>query len=406
LTALVAKVSVSNQNVKVAEAEFSQARALVRAARAQQFPTVTGTVQATESHASSAHATTGVAAGHRADYLLELDASYEADVWGRIRNAVRSSVATAQASAADLETVRLSMQAEVAADYFALRASDAKARLLTATVAADEKALDITQARRESGVASGADVAQAETTLEATRAQAIDVGVTRAELEHAIAVLVGEMPSTFSMPPREATLIPPAIPSGVPSALLERRSDIAGAERRVAAANADIGYARAAFFPALTLGLTAGFEGSSIGQWLSLPARVWSLGPALAQTLVDGGARKAAVVEREAIYDQTVATYRQTVLTAFQEVEDSLSSLRVLDQESRQQTLAVQAAQRSLDLAFDQYRSGVASYLQVTTAQDALLTNQRAVVQIAGRQLAASVQLVKALGGGWSRPQA
>jgi NodT family efflux transporter outer membrane factor (OMF) lipoprotein len=338
-------------------------------------------------------------------------------VWGKVRNSVASSVATYQATAADLETMRLSMRAELAANYFQARSIDAEARLLDETVAGYERGVSLTDARHQAGIVSGIDVAQARTQLETARAQRIDLGVERAQLEHAIAVLIGEPPANFRLttvttPAANGTLAanatlapPPDIPVGIPSTLLERRPDVAAAERRMRAANANIGVAKAAYFPSITLAGSAGFESVSLAKWFSWPSALWSIGAAVSQTVFDGGARRAEVRRNEAAYDQTVATYRQTVLTAFQDVEDNVSTLRILAEEARQQEVAVKAAQRSVDLAMAQYRGGMTSYLDVITAQNALFTNQRTELTILSQRMTASVQLVKALGGGWDRAQ-
>lgn len=339
------------------------------------------------------------------DYSLPFDASWEPDLWGRIRNTVSASAFEAQATAADLENIRLSVQAELAFDYYQLRAFDAQKQLLDSTVAAFRQALELTQVRYQTGIASDEDVSQAETQLKTTQAQATDLGIARAQLEHAIAVLTGKPASTFSISGEPLKATPPAIPFGLPSQLLERRPDIAAAERRVAEANAQIGVTKAAFFPALTLGGSAGFESTSFLNWLTWPARFWSAGPALAQTLFDKGRRKAVTEQAVAIYDATAANYRLTVLTAFQEVEDNLAALRVLSRELEQQNDAVASAQRTLSLATERYKSGIDSYLNVITAQTTLLTNQRTAVNLQMQQMTASVLLVKALGGGWNASQ-
>jgi NodT family efflux transporter outer membrane factor (OMF) lipoprotein len=302
--------------------------------------------------------------------------------------------------------VRLSLRAELAADYFDLRALDSERTLFDSTVAEFEQALKLTQARHDAGIATGIDVAQAQTQLESTRATATDLAVQRAQLEHAIAVLVGEAAPRFSLPSAALADNLPAVPAGLPSQLLERRPDVAAAERRAAAANATIGAARSAFFPTLMLNASAGVESTSLATWLSWPSRFWSLGPALAQTLFDGGARRAALAGSEAAYDAAVANYRESVLAAFQEVEDNLAALNVLRDEAQQQAAAVTAAQRSLTLSLDQYKGGVTPYLQVITAQNALLSSQQVALDIQHRRLVATVQLVKALGGGWSAPKA
>jgi NodT family efflux transporter outer membrane factor (OMF) lipoprotein len=334
-----------------------------------------------------------------------VDFSYEADVWGRVRRGVEGSVAGAQASSADVETALLSITAELALDYVELRGLDTQASLLDETVAAYGRALELTRARFAQGVASGVDVAQAETQLDAARVQATDLQVARAQLEHAIASLTGAPPAALTIDRSAAVLVPPVIPVGLPSRLLERRPDIAAAERRVASANAAIGAARAAFFPALLLSGGGGVESSTVASLLSLPSRFWSLGPSLIETVVDGGRRRAIADQAIAAHDESVAAYRQSVLTAFQEVEDNLVALRVLADEARQAAGTVDSASRSLDLANQQFAAGVASYLPVITAQTAVLSARLTAVDIQTRQLASSVLLVKALGGGWSTAQ-
>ena len=332
---------------------------------------------------------------------MPFDASWEPDFWGRIRNTVKANSLEAQATLADLENVRLTVQAEVAVDYFELRVLDAQKQLLDATVLAYQESLKLTQAQYDSGLASGQDIEQAETQLEITHAQATDLGIQRAQLEHAIAMLLGQPASSFSITTNPLTANPIAIPFGVPSQLLERRPDVAAAERRVAEANAQIGVARAAYFPTITLSGSAGYQSTSVGNLFSGPSLVWSVGATMAQTLFDAGLRKAVTEQAWAIYQGTVANYRQTVLTAFQEVEDNLSTLRILSQELQQQNAAVESSQRYLTLANARYQSGLDSYLNVITAQTTLLSNQRTAMNLQMQQMTASVQLIKALGGGW-----
>ncbi len=401
LNALEQQIDISNQNVRLAEAQFREARALVQAARAGYFPTLSGTVSTSRSGPSSGSGNR-IATGPVTDHTLSLDASWEADVWGRIRRTVEASAANAQASAADLESARLSAQADLAQDYFLLRVTDAQQQLLNDTVAAYERSLQLTKNQYAAGVAAKADVVQAETQLKTTQAQAIDIGVQRAQLEHAIALLVGKPASTFSITPERLTATAPSIPVGMPSQLLERRPDIAAAERQVAAANAQIGIAESAYFPSLTLSASGGFESASFAHWLSAPSLFWSVGPALAATLFDGGLRQAQTEQARAAYDAAVAGYRQTVLTAFQQVEDNLAALRILKQEARVQDQAVKAARESVTLTTNQYKAGTVSYLNVVTVQAAALSNERTAMNIVGQQLAASVLLIKALGGGWN----
>jgi NodT family efflux transporter outer membrane factor (OMF) lipoprotein len=390
LNELEQQVDVSNQSLALAAANYRVARALVAEARAQLFPTVTTSPTATRMSPPTTN-----------QFTLPFDASWEADLWGRIRNSMKASADEAQATAADLENTRLLIHAEVATDYFALRAQDSQKQILDETVIAFRKALDLTKVRHQGGIASDEDVAQAETQLEMTIAQDTDLGILRAQLEHAIAALVGRPASSFSIPTGPLRPKPPAVPLGLPSQLLERRPDIAAAERRVAEANAQIGVAKAAFFPTLTLSGEAGFASTAIGSLLSLPSRIWQFGASLAQTLFDGGKRQAAVEQAMASYDGTVASYRQAVLTAFQEVEDELASLRILSQERGQQDAAVASAQTALARAEDRYKFGVDSYLNVISAQSTLLSNQRTAMNIRLQQMTASVLLIKALGGGW-----
>jgi NodT family efflux transporter outer membrane factor (OMF) lipoprotein len=403
LSALEAQVDISNQNLQLAEAQFRQARALVQEARAGYFPTATAGTSVTRSLSSTTFSgRSNPIAAPITDYLLSLDVSWEIDVWGRVRRTVEANQANAQASAADLAATRLSAQAELAQDYFQLRALDAQQRLLEDTVVAYAKSLQLTQNRYAGGVASKAEVVQAETQLKTTQAQAIDVGVQRAQLEHAIALLVGKPASIFSIPAAPLTAVPPAIPVGVPSALLERRPDVAAAERLVAAANAQIGVAESAFFPSLTLSASGGYESSQLSKWLTLPSRFWAVGPALAETLFEGGLRQAQTEQARAAYDANVASYRQTVLTGFQEVEDNLAALRILEREARVQEEAVQAARQSVALTTNQYKGGIVSYLDVIVVQAAALSNEISAANILGRRMVASVALIKALGGGWN----
>jgi NodT family efflux transporter outer membrane factor (OMF) lipoprotein len=403
LNALEDQINISNQTLKAAQAQFEQARAIVRINRAAQYPTVAAGVSATRNHLSSNRPNGRLSpTNNYTDLQLPVDASYEADVWGRVRRTVEAARANAQASAADLESVSLSLHAELATDYFQLRSLDSEEQLLNSTAAAYEKALELTQNRYRGGVVSQVDVAQAETQLETTRAQAIDLGVQRAQLEHAIAVLMGQTASTFSLAPLPLASAPPVVPVGMPSDLLERRPDIAGNERRMAVANAQIGIAKAAYFPTITLSATGGFEGTSITNWLNGPGGFVTAGASALETIFDAGRRRAVSDEARAAYDQSVANYRQTVLGAFQEVEDSLAALRLLEDEGKTQNVAVEAAQRSLALSTSRYKGGVATYLEVITAQSFALNDQRLAVQVTGRRMTACVSLIKALGGGWT----
>ena len=401
LNALEEQVSEANQNVKVAEARFRQARALIGFFRAGLFPTVSAGLSANSLRGSTNTQTPSSGASTR-DFLLTGDVSYELDLWGRIRRSVTAAREEAQATAADLETAKLSLQAELAFNYFELRSADAQQRLLNDTVKAFEEALQLTTNRFEGGVAAKSDVAQARTQLETTQVQATDIGVQRAQFEHAIAILIGKPPAAFSLPPAPLDLQPPDVPVGLPSELLERRPDIAAAERRVAEANEQIGIAKAAFFPTITLNALLGFESSSIHNWMGWQSFLWAVGSSLAQTIFDGGRRRATSEAALANYDATVASYRQATLDAFQQVEDNLAALRILEQEAEQQQRAVASARESLQLFTNRYKGGVDTYLQVITAQTAALANERNHVDILRRRMDASVLLVKALGGGWN----
>jgi NodT family efflux transporter outer membrane factor (OMF) lipoprotein len=411
LNALEEKVNVSNQNIAAAAANFFAARALVKEARSQLFPRVTTnpaiTVQRPSATLSSGKAggSTPSSTSTVTDYTLPFDATWQPDLFGRIRNTIRSAAYGAQASAADLENTRLTVQADVAVDYFQLRGQDALKQLLDSTVVAFQQSLDLTRARYETGIDSDEAVAQAETQLEATQAQDAALGVQRAQFEHAIAMLTGQPASTFSIPIEPLKSSPPAIPIGVPSQLLERRPDIAAAERLVAQANAQIGIARAAYFPTVTLSAAAGLESTLIASWFTWPSRFFSVGPAAAETIFDAGLRRATVEQFRAQYDETVANYRQTVLTAFQQVEDNLASLRILSVEIQYQDTAVKSAEKTLAIAQDRYKLGIDPYLNVLTAQTALLSNQETAVNLRIQQMTASGGLIEALGGGWNASQ-
>jgi len=410
LNALEAQVNASNQTVAAAFANFLAARAIVKQSRSQLFPTVTTSPSVTRSRqpvlrnrnrSSSSSSARSSSASTITEYSLPFDASWELDFWGRVRNTVSANSREAEATFADLENTRLSMHAEVAADYFQLRALDAQKQLLDAAVVAYAESLKLTQVRHETGIASDQDVAQAETQLNVTRAQSTDLGIQRAQLEHAIAVLIGRPASTFSVAINPWTANAMAVPFGIPSQLLERRPDIAASERRVASANAQIGVARAAYFPTITLSGSVGYQSTSLGNLVSPGNLAWSVGATLAQTLFDAGRRRAVTEQAWATYLGTVANYRQTVLTSFQEVEDNLSALRLLSQEVQEQDAAVNSSQRYLTLANDRYRLGIDSYLNVITAQTTLLNNQRTAVNLRQEQMTATVQLIKSLGGGW-----
>ncbi len=394
LDALELQVNVSNQNLKAAEAQYQQARGALRYNRADYYPTVTAGLSGPNSIFN------GVSYN---DFVLPFTFSYQADVWGRVRKTVESYREQAQASAADLATVNLSMHADLAIDYFQARSLDAEEQLLNSTVKQYEQALELNQSRFDGGIASEVEVEQAKTQLQTTRAAAIDVGVLRAQYEHAVAILVGKPPAEFSLPPLPLNAPPPRIPVGVPSDLLERRPDIAAAERRVAAANAQIGVAKSAYYPLVNLTGSGGFESSTITTLLTGPSGLWSVGLSALGTVFDGGRRHALNDQARAAYDFQVASYRENVLTGFQQVEDNLAAVRILENEAKVQDEAVVAAQRSLDLSITRYKGGVTSYLEVTTAQTAALANEVTQVNILGRRMASTVLLIQALGGGWDR---
>jgi NodT family efflux transporter outer membrane factor (OMF) lipoprotein len=403
LNALEEQVNVSNQNIAAAAANFLSARALVKQARSRYFPTVTTGPSITNERQPvfGGFSVNPSQIGSFTDYSLPFDASWQPDFWGRVRNTVHANTYGAQASAADVQNVRLTAQAEVAVDYYEIRAQDALKQLFDATVLAYKDSLDLTQLQFNAGIASDEAVAQAETQLEATQAEDTNLGILRAQIEHAIALLVGQSASAFSLAQVPIEAHPVAIPFGVPSQLLERRPDIAAAERFVAQANAQIGVATAAYYPNVTLSAAGGFSATSITSWFTWPSRFWSVGPSLAETLFDAGLRRATVQQFQATYDQTVANYRQTVLTAFQQVEDNLSTLRILSQEIQQQDTAVASAQRNLQVANDRYRAGIDPYLNVISAQTILLGNQQTAVNLRREQMTTGVQLIEALGGGW-----
>lgn len=403
LNKLEARVTVSNQTIVKAVASLQQARAVVGQARSAYYPTIQAGIEPDRMRTSKTIVGRAGLAGKTVwDNTAGVTASWEPDLFGKVSHAVDSAKAREQATGADLAAVQLSMHAELAVDYFDLRGVDTQTDLLRQTVVAFQAALDIATQRFDAGAASDSDVALAQTQVETARAQLIDLGVMRAQLEHAIATLVGESASTFSLPANASQLAPPDIPAGVPSQLLERRPDVAAAERLVAASNADVGSATAAFFPDLMLSLAGGLESGGFSQWANAPSRFWAVGLPLVGTLFDGGLRKQKLNAAKAIYDSSVADYRQVVLTSFQEVEDNLAALRVLADESGAQQLAVKAAQHELDLALQLYQGGAVGYLEVVTAQSAALTNERTAIDIARRRLEASVLLVKALGGLWA----
>jgi NodT family efflux transporter outer membrane factor (OMF) lipoprotein len=397
------ELTAANQTLIIADAHFRQARAMIGYQRAAEFPTISTGVDTTSLKESgeqpyfSIHHPTPTG-----EMVLPFDLSYEIDVWGQVHRQVSAAREEAQASAADLETVDLSLHAELAMDYIELRSADAQQKLLDNTVKAYTDALRVTQDRLTGGFAPASDVAQAETQLDTTKVQDTDIGVMRAQYEHAIAVLIGEPPAAFSLPPAPLALLPPPIAAGIPSELLQRRPDIAAAERRVAEANDQIGIAKAAYYPLVNLNAMIGFEGTTGANWFAWPSLFWAVGTSLAQPLFDGGRLQAQSRQVQAAYDAAVASYRQTTLTAFQQVEDNLAALRILEREAQQQRDAVTAADNALRLTTNLYTGGTGTYLQVITAQEFALTNQRNDVDILRRRMEASISLVKALGGDWT----
>ena len=389
LNGLEEQVEVSNQTLAAAEARYRQARAAVQSARSQFFPALGGSANASRAH------------GTGNQYRVSLDASWELDLWGRIRRLVEAARAGEQASAADLEAAKLSIRAELATNYFQLRVTDVTRDLLDDTVKAFQSSYDVTQNRYRAGVAGRVDVVQAEAQLLSTQAQAIDLRSTRATLEHAIATLIGKAPANFSLAQAKLDARIPEVPPAVPSTLLERRPDIAAAERRVAAANAQIGVAEAAYFPALSLTGSVGFAGSSFAHLFSAPNRLWSVGAGLAGTILDFGGRSAAVASARAAHDETVANYRETVLSAFQDVEDNLAAVHWIAEETKVEQEAVRAARESVALTVNQYKAGTVSFLNVVQVQATQLNEERTTVTLLGRRLAATVALIRAMGGTW-----
>ncbi|WP_439858593.1 efflux transporter outer membrane subunit [Pseudomonas sp. MBLB4136] len=408
LNRLVDRLNLSNQNLAAAEAQYRQARALARGARAALYPSLSGGAaisrggQGAGQSLGAGESAAGVVDSHQ----LSLNAAWELDVWGKLRRALQASQAAYQASAADLAGLRLSQQAELVQNYLQLRVLDEQQRLLQATVSAYARSLRLTENQYRAGIVARSDVSQALTQLRSTEAQALDLQWQRAQLEHAIAVLVGVPPSELQIAKQTRLPALPQIPVALPSQLLERRPDIAAAERRVMAANAEIGVAEAAWYPDLTLSASGGYRGSSFADWVSLPNRFWSLGPELALRLFDGGARRAELARSEAAYEQTVAEYRQTVLSGFREVEDQLVQLRVLEQEAAVQQDAVDAAREALRLIENQYKAGTVDFTSVVNVQTSALDNERSSLTLLGSRLDASVRLIAALGGGWQAPSA
>jgi NodT family efflux transporter outer membrane factor (OMF) lipoprotein len=406
LSSLEQHLTVSDQTLKVAQEQFVQARAAIGVARAPEFPNLTAGVNGSGTRQSQNQALFGSTSPVTySNVQLPLDVSYEPDVWGRVRRSIEAARSEAQASAADLASVDLSLHAELALDYFELRGLDSQAKLLNSTVVSYQQALSLTQSRYQGGLSSELDVAQAQTQLQTTRAEAVDVGVQRAAYEHAIAVLIGQPSANFSLQALPLTMGPPLIPISLPSDLLERRPDVAAAERRVQEANANIGVARTAYFPTILLTGSGGFESSTITNLLQGASGFWSLAGSAAELVFDGGARRGINEQARSAYRQSVDQYRQTTLVAFQEVEDNLAALRILENEAKVEDAAVAAAQHALDLSNTRYKGGVTNYLEVTTAESAALADERTAVDIATRRMTSSVLLIKALGGGWNVSQ-
>jgi NodT family efflux transporter outer membrane factor (OMF) lipoprotein len=407
LNGLEEQIATSNQNLKVYDARFREARAAIRFYRASQFPTISTNPSAAYTKVTdySPSFPSKIPEASGGDFVLPIDVSYEVDLWGAIRRSVAAAREEAQATAGDYESAKLLLEAELAMDYFNLRSADAQKQLLDDTVKAYSDNVQLTTHRFKGGAAPRSDVAQAQTQLDTTRVQDTDVTVQRAEFEHAIAVLIGKPPAEFGLTAAPIKTLPPIIPPGLPSELLQRRPDIAAAERRMAEANQQIGIARAAYFPTLTLDGTAGFAGTRGSNWFTWPSGYWALGGTLAETLFDAGRRRANSESARANYDATVANYRQTCLTGFQEVEDNLAALRILENEAVEQDEAVASAKDSLHLFTNRYKGGVDTYLQVITAQTTLLGNELNAIDILQRRMDASVLLVKALGGGWDASQ-
>jgi NodT family efflux transporter outer membrane factor (OMF) lipoprotein len=401
LDGLMRQIDISNQNLKASAAAYREALALTAQARSALFPTlsVSGSAQGVSTGGSAGGTSSN------GQFSASSGVSWELDVWGKIRRNIESAEASAEASGADLAAARLSAQSQLAADYFQLRVADELKRLLDANVTAFVRSLQITQNRYDAGTAARTDVASAETQLESTRAQSIATGVSRAQFEHAIAVLIGKPPAELSIAPRGYVMSAPVVPPGLPSTLLERRPDIAAAERNMASANAQIGVALAAFYPDLTLSASYGFTGTALSGLVSASNAVWAVGPALSLTLFDAGNRSAQVEQARAAYDQEVALYRQTVLTAFQQVEDQLAALRILEQEAEVQNRAVAAAAQAVQLTLNQYEAGTVDYTAVVTAQTNSLDNQQTALDVAQSRILASVSLIVALGGGWDAGQ-
>jgi multidrug efflux system outer membrane protein len=409
LNQLESDAALANQQLQAALAAFEQARAYVDVSRSGFFPHVGLSPSFTRERDSAYRPVNGLNGGVPNNpyntYTVPLDASYEVDIWGQVRRTVESAKAGAVASADDLETTRLGIQAEVAADFFTLRALDAEIALLKSSVEVFQKSLELTRNRRAGGIATDLDVAQAETVLKTTEALLPETTLQRVRMEHALAVLTGRAASGFRIPEKSLTLAPPILPAGLPSELLERRPDIAAAERRVAAANANIGVAKAAFYPQVQLNGVAGFESVSAGTVFAWPARLWALGPSVTAPLFEGGQLKASLRSARSAYDLTVANYRQSVLSAFGEVEDNLAAQQLLVGEYEAQIAALKSARKTLEIANNRYRAGLVTYLEVATAQNAALDLERTTVRLRGDQLVTTVALIKSLGGGWQTPK-
>jgi NodT family efflux transporter outer membrane factor (OMF) lipoprotein len=409
LNALEDQLNIDNQNIRQAFENFMEARALVREARSQYFPTVSVGGSYTRSRSSanvSSSAASSTSAGKQTQVFdLPADVSWEPDLWGKVRNAVRASQYTAQLTAADLENERLTEQASLAEYFFEIHGQDALQKILDNTVDDDKKAVEVVQAAYDTGVGDQISVVEAKATLESAQSAAINLEIARAQYEHAIATLIGQPASTFSIPVEPRTSVPPAIPVSLPSQLLERRPDVAAAERNMAAANAQIGVAYAAFYPALTLSATGGMESSAIKHILDWPSRFWSVGPSISETVYDGGLRRATVNQYIATYNANVAAYRQSVLTAFQQVEDALAAVHILPQQIQRQQEAVDSSQTFLKLELGRYDTGIDPYIDVVTAQTTLLANQQSLATLQVQHMISSVQLIEALGGGWNRSQ-
>jgi len=402
LNDLITKIDVSNQTLAASEAQFRQTLAALGISRAALFPTLDANATVVRSH-SPGSTLGGTTAGKTVtSYGGRFTAQWEIDLWGRVRRSVEAAEAAARASSADVGAARLSLQAQLATSYFQLRSLDAQARLLDDTVGALKKSLELTENRYRAGVVARSDVVQADAQLKSTLVQTVDLGVQRAQLEHAIAVLTGVPPAQLRISNSDSfeTAVP-IVPPGLPSALLERRPDVAAAERRVHASNAQIGVAKAAYFPQVTLTGVYGATSPDVSLFFVGASRTWSIGPSIAQSIFDAGLRRSQTEQAIAAYDATVANYRQVTLTAFQEVEDNLAALRILEEEARSEAEAVEAARLSLSLVLNQYKAGTVSFLNVVTAQTALLNEERNAVGIQVRRLAAVVALIRALGGGW-----